>query len=402
MTTTSAPAFGAGDRPAGDVLVSICITNFNYRQYVGAAVDSALAQTYPAVEVVVVDDGSTDGSLELLQGYGDRIRLQAQANSGQISAVNRAFAASTGVVVLFLDADDLLQPHAVASVVAALRPGAAKVQFRQEVIDAHGDVLGVFPHRLLELDQGDVRPLLCREGEYVGPVTSGNAYVRTALAHVLPLEGGAFATLTDGAGVDGFLNSMTPFFGTVVSVDDVLGSYRSHGGNHSAASGAVPLAFARWRVDHELRREAEIRRLATSQGLRVHADLMCANPEHVLLRLLSLRLAPADHPVPGDSRAHLLRAVLSRGPRSHSSPPARRLFVVVTCVLCGLLPERLVPGVASWTLASRPRPWALRALASLVRGPRVAARRAAALGRQAPFQLASIRTEPHGRRSNPK
>lgn len=362
---------GPPDVPGYPVRVSICVANYNYCDYVGLAVDSALGQTYPNVEVVVVDDGSTDSSLEVLRAYGDRICLIGQTNAGHIAALNRAFATSTGDVVLFLDADDLLEPQAVERVVGALAAGTAKVQFRLQVIDGQGAPKGVFPHRLLPLDAGDLRPLLCREGEYVGPVTSGNAYVREALAQVLPLEGGSFANLHDGSGPDGYLNSMVPFFGKVVSIDEVLGSYRAHGANHSAASGTLPLRFVQWRVDHELRREAEIRRLAASQGLTVRSHLMCSNPEHVLVRLLSLRLAPEQHPVPGDRRARLIRLVLTRGLRSQSSPTARRLLVVAVCVLCAVLPVRWVPDAASWTLASRPRPRVLRALASLLsRRPR--------------------------------
>ena len=345
--------------------MSICIANYNHRDFVGAAVDSALAQTYPGVEVVVVDDGSTDASLDVLRAYGERIRLIEQANQGQVVAWNEAFAASVGDVVLFLDSDDLLHPDAMSRVVAARGPHTAKVQFRLQIIDAQGEVLGVYPHRLLELDEGDVRPLLCREGDYIGPVTSGNAYVRAALARVLPLDQGDFATGAERWGPDGYLNAMTPFFGDVTSIDEVLGSYRSHGGNHSALSGTVGLAFARWRIMHEVRREVEIRRLAAEQELPVKAELMCANPEHVLLRLLSLR-SPGEHPVPHDARRSLVRALVVRGTRFHSSPPARRLFVVLVGLLCAALPVRLVPLAASWTLANRPRPWPLRLLASLV------------------------------------
>lgn len=353
---------------AAPVAVSVCVASYNYRDYVRAAVDSALAQSHPRTEVVVVDDGSTDGSLELLRQYGDRIRLVEQANRGHTAAVERGFVESSGDVVVFLDADDLLDTTAVERALAVMTPTTAKVHWRLRMIDGTGTAHGVFPHRLLPLHAGDLRPLLCREGDYVGPVTSGNAYARAALAQVLPLQGPSFAGLRDGSGPDGYLNSMVPFYGTVERVDEVLGSYRSHGANHSAASGTVSLAFARWRVDHELRREAEIRRLGSLQGLRVRRHLMCSNPEHVLLRLLSLRLAPQEHVVPGDRVLPLLARVVVRGPRYSSSPPARRAFVVLVAVLCGLLPRAALPAVASWTLASRPRPRVLRLAASLLRG----------------------------------
>ena len=87
-------------------LVSILINNYNYARFVGEAIDSALGQEYPQVEVIVVDDGSTDDSREIITSFGDRIRCVFQRNSGQAAAFNAGFSASSGQFVCFLDADD--------------------------------------------------------------------------------------------------------------------------------------------------------------------------------------------------------------------------------------------------------------------------------------------------------
>jgi glycosyltransferase involved in cell wall biosynthesis len=100
-------------------LVSILINNYNYARYLDQAIDSALAQIYDKVEVVVVDDGSTDGSLEIIANYGNQIVAVAKANGGQASAYNAGFAASHGEVICLLDADDLFLPQKVSSVVEA-------------------------------------------------------------------------------------------------------------------------------------------------------------------------------------------------------------------------------------------------------------------------------------------
>src|SRR5260221_4951064 len=89
-------------------LVSIAINNFNYAAYVGQCIDSALAQTYRPIEVVVVDDGSTDGSRTVIERYADRIRTLFKPNGGQASAMNAGFAMASGNVGLFIVADDLL------------------------------------------------------------------------------------------------------------------------------------------------------------------------------------------------------------------------------------------------------------------------------------------------------
>ncbi|PZO21119.1 MAG: glucosyl transferase [Leptolyngbya foveolarum] len=97
-------------------LVSILINNYNYGCYLTQAVDSALNQTYTNTEVIVVDDGSTDNSPELIESYGDRIIAVIKKNGGQASAMNAGFAASSGQIICLLDADDLFLPEKAAYV----------------------------------------------------------------------------------------------------------------------------------------------------------------------------------------------------------------------------------------------------------------------------------------------
>ena len=92
---------------------SIVINNYNYERYIEQAIRSALAQTYAEVEVIVVDDGSTDGSREIIERYAASLQAVFKKNGGQTSAMNAGFGASSGDVVFFLDADDALIPSAV-------------------------------------------------------------------------------------------------------------------------------------------------------------------------------------------------------------------------------------------------------------------------------------------------
>jgi glycosyltransferase involved in cell wall biosynthesis len=92
-------------------LVSVVIPCWNGEAFVGEAIDSALAQTYPNVEVIVIDDGSTDGSLDAIRSNGDRIRWVTGPNRGACAARNRGLALARGELIQFLDADDMLLPQ---------------------------------------------------------------------------------------------------------------------------------------------------------------------------------------------------------------------------------------------------------------------------------------------------
>lgn len=118
--------------------LSVVITNYNYARFVGTAVESALGLRWDDIEVVVVDDGSTDDSPEVLRRYADRVQLHFTANGGQREAANHGFAACSGDVVIFLDADDVLPPELAERLAAVWSPTVSKVQFRMQRIDAAG------------------------------------------------------------------------------------------------------------------------------------------------------------------------------------------------------------------------------------------------------------------------
>lgn len=94
-------------------LVSVIIPNYNYGRYLKETIDSVLAQTYPNVEIVVADDGSTDNSVEVLESYGNCIKWFKQQNQGVSNARNRAIKESTGEFLAFLDSDDLWLPQKI-------------------------------------------------------------------------------------------------------------------------------------------------------------------------------------------------------------------------------------------------------------------------------------------------
>jgi glycosyltransferase involved in cell wall biosynthesis len=100
--------------------VTIIIPAFNAEKYIAESVESVLAQSHPVVECIVVDDGSTDRTAEIVESFGDRVRLVRQANAERSAARNAGLALASGEYVGFLDADDLLLPGKVAEQVAFL------------------------------------------------------------------------------------------------------------------------------------------------------------------------------------------------------------------------------------------------------------------------------------------
>lgn len=126
-------------------LVSVMIPNYNYGRYLGQAIDSVLAQSYPNVEVLVVDDGSTDHSAAVARGYGDRVRWIQQARQGVAAARNRGVQESRGELVAFLDADDFWFAQKVERQVTLWRsnPALGLVHCGAQLVDASGRTLEV-------------------------------------------------------------------------------------------------------------------------------------------------------------------------------------------------------------------------------------------------------------------
>ena len=128
--------------------VSIVTPSFNQAPFLEQTLRSVLGQDYPNLEYIVIDGGSTDGSLEIIQRYADRLAYwQSQPDQGQTDAINQGFAHATGEILAWLNSDDLLLPGAVSAAVKALQehPEAAMVYGDALLINAQGKTIGKFP-----------------------------------------------------------------------------------------------------------------------------------------------------------------------------------------------------------------------------------------------------------------
>ncbi len=125
-------------------LVSVVIPSFNHAPYIDKAVDSVLRQSVDDLELIVIDDGSTDRSLDYLQSVRDpRFRLIPQANAGAHMAINRGLEMARGDFLAILNSDDVFHPRRLEKCIAALNGGVDLVASWLEIIDEKGRILGV-------------------------------------------------------------------------------------------------------------------------------------------------------------------------------------------------------------------------------------------------------------------
>ncbi len=202
--------------------ISVLINNFNYAAYLPACIDSVLAQDYADFEVVVVDDGSTDTSRDIITGYGDRIVAVLKRNGGQASSFNAGFAAATGDIMCLLDSDDTFLPGKLSTLARLYAENGYDWCFDRVTMD-EGDE----PPVKLSLTQVDKRALMAR-GKFPSlPVpTSGLSFTRALLAQILPMREATDVVLSDN-----YLKFAAAYLGRGAVIDTPLTFQRVHGTN---------------------------------------------------------------------------------------------------------------------------------------------------------------------------
>lgn len=247
-------------------LVSVVIPCYNVERYLAAAIDSVLGQSYENVEVIVVDDGSTDGSPGILDGYGDRIRVLRQSNLGLPAARNAGIRVCRGAYMAFLDADDWWDCEFVAKMVTALKHSGAVLAY------CGWQNVGLPGRRGEPFVPPDYSGLDAVEAFLEGcrwPVHA--ALTQSALVRSV----GAFdETLTSGEDFDLWLR-IAPF-GGVVRVPEVLAHYRFHDGPQMTKN-HLKIIANHWRIQQKfLREHPEAVRHLSRQRLRelTHGELL--------------------------------------------------------------------------------------------------------------------------------
>ena len=214
-------------------LVSIIIDNYNYAKFLPAAIESAINQSYSPIEILVVDDGSTDESREIISRYQSSIIPILKRNGGNNSATNAGVKHSCGKIICFLDADDFYYPNKVTRIVEV---------FEKE----RDDKKPMLVYHLLEIwDESSKK----KTGEFKGGIHSSpyNLYDHAKRYQFIPFETGPTSSISINRALadllfplpehprklwaDGFIVLGASLVGELHSLNSSLGGYRVHGAN---------------------------------------------------------------------------------------------------------------------------------------------------------------------------
>lgn len=309
-------------RPAiaatGRKTLAAVVLNYNYAEYLPQAIDSLLAQTVDFDEIVVVNDGSTDDSMTVLERYRDSVTVIDIANRGQLGACRAGLAAVGSDYVYFLDADDYASEHLVVGVTGALAGGPVKVQFQMRAVSPVVDLPGTpFPAFPASYGAREMREDNASLGFYICPPTSGNIFRRAELV-AMPLE-----EMDQRESPDGPVTLVLPYLGEVATIPEPLGYYRMHGRNRSQGTFEVPAVQAE--IDWFERRWRETWNLLGQPG----DDRVLSGSLYVVERRMMIAALENRHRATAVLVARFVRGLL----RSHTP---RRRVVMLTAWALGL------------------------------------------------------------------
>lgn len=318
-----------------NISFSIIIPNYNYELYVKEAIESALEQDWPNKEVIVVDDGSIDGSRKVIEAFGDRIISVFTENRGQREANNTGFSRSSGDIIIFLDSDDILLPGMLKEVAAVWREGLSKVQVIMQRVDADKSPIGrTIPKYDFSPTPAQIRSWVEASFEYPSPPASGNAWSRTFLEAFFPLDE-TYDAFTDSTCI-----AMAPYMGDIITIAKPLVLYRMHGANDSHMT-ARETNYSR-EVARGLKRLEAAQQACFLKNLQPpDINILFRGSNFLQFRVASLRLTPELHPLPGDSRMRAFVDSIMLPFRSGFQKITDRFLITAWSVLTLLVPDRL-------------------------------------------------------------
>jgi len=336
--------------------LSIIIANYNYRDFVGDAIESALAVDWSEKEVIVVDDASTDDSRAVIQGFEDRVAAYFRPKSHQLGAHMFGFEQSTGEIIIFLDSDDLLEPEVMQEVAKVWRPGVSKVQYRMNLIDATGAHLGsAIPQFTQSDDPEKLRRTFLRTMAYTTPPGSGNAYSRDFVRNVFALG----PTIPQS---DAVLLTMAPILGNILTIRKSLARYRIHSASWGAMMGSLNTFKLRQLLYQDIERAHLFATVSGRLQLSVSRDPLKHNSHHLQYRLASYLVEPSAHPFPEDTKSSLVFRLISSVTKSSQIRVHDKAILLAWTIACALAPRYYRQNLILWRFSAISRPTVVRTL----------------------------------------
>jgi glycosyltransferase involved in cell wall biosynthesis len=336
--------------------LSVIIANYNYQDFVGAAISSALAVDWPDKEVIVVDDASTDDSRSVIEAFRGGVAAFFRPKSYQLGAHMFGFEQSSGDVIIFLDADDLLEPEVMREVAEVWRPGVSKVQYRMNLIDAAGAQLGTaIPQFPTTDDTERLRRTFLRTMTYTTPPGTGNAYARDFVRDAFAI---APATIPQS---DAVLLTLAPLMGNILTIRKPLSRYRIHAANAMALRSLDADKFR-----SRLRQDAELAVVFATVAERLHLpvadDPLSRNFNHLQYRFASYLIEPSAHSFPGDTVIGLGWRLV-RAAATYSQLRLRdRTILLAWVIACAVTPSPYRRALIRWRFAPISRPTIVKTL----------------------------------------
>ena len=340
-------------------LVSVIINNYNYARFLGTTIESAFEQTYPNVEIIVVDDGSTDDSRTVIENYGERVKGIYKRNGGQASAMNAGFAAAKGELIYFLDSDDIALPDCLQKVVEAYSSAensVALLNFRLQLMDGAGNRLEDFsPLPGVSLPNRESGAQARRKGTYRHQPTSANVFTRQSLEKIMPIPEEDFRICAET-----YMCYYAPLFGEIEAVEQILGLYRVHQNNnyHRTEKSYDASNIAEYVSKQETFYagiEKSRRRLSKTVNLPIGGN---ANLLHLIFKAANRKLSKRPPAEAGDRSNFRLAVESLREYRENDifSSRKRRLAAMLYLSTLAFLPRKMVCPLVVMTFIQSPKP----------------------------------------------
>jgi hypothetical protein len=347
--------------------LSVIIANHNYADFVGAAIESALAIDWPHKEVIVVDDASTDDSKSIIEGFGSKVAAYFRPKSHQLGAHSFGFEQSTGEIIIFLDSDDLLEPEVMQEIAKVWRPGVSKIQFRMNLINTAGIQLGSAIPQFPRRDHPEkLRRAFLRTMAYTTPPGSGNAYSRQFVHEVIALSPSIPQS-------DAVFLTLAPILGDVVTIRKPLARYRLHDTSYSAMP-SLDASKLRERLHQDIEKARLFTTVCRQLRLAAPLDPLRYSLNHLQYRLASYLVDPSAHPFPEDSMSGLVYRLASSANTSSHMRLRDRTILVAWSIACVLAPSSFRREFVLWRFAPMSRPRVIQTLLgslSSLRSPRL-------------------------------